>query len=169
MPVFRISKYDPSLRDAAGAYTRKEWTSHGDVGKVFDGAVLTLDEYLAVEERYLELLDKFLGWGRVEKLKVCGLEVYDSDSLQRCRGDARPGLSEDVWLDGAAIREVARLVLREVLWCRLEGQNFYLHFGYDFYMYIGGAALIGAPPTVTGLFVERIRESPHGGDGSGVS
>ncbi|MFY0535866.1 hypothetical protein [Nannocystis pusilla] len=160
MPVFRISKYDPFLRDADGAYARKEWTSHGDIGKVFDGAVLSLDEYLVVEERYLELLDKFLGWGRVEKLKVCGMEVYDRVALQ----NARPGLSEGVWLNEAAIREVARLALREVLWCRLEGQDFHVHFGYDFYMYVGGVALIGAPPTVTGLFVETIGELPYGDD-----
>ncbi|MCY0987151.1 hypothetical protein OV203_08450 [Nannocystis sp. ILAH1] len=166
MPVFRISKYDPSLRDAGGAYTREEWTSHGDIGKVFDGAELTLAEYLVVEARYLELLDKFLGWGRVKKLKVCGMEVNDRASLQRCRGDAKQGLSEGVWLEKAEILEVARLALREVLWCRLEGQEFYVHFGYDFYMYIGGVALMGDPPAVTGLFVEMIRESPHGNDGS---
>lgn len=161
MPVFRISKYDPSLRDADGAYNRNEWTSHGDIGKVFDGAVLTLAEYLVVEARYLEILAEFLEWGRVEKLQVCGLEANDRASLQSCRGAAIPDLSEGAWLDEATIRDVARLVLREVLWCRLEGRGFYVHFGYDFYMYIGGVALIGDPPAVPGLFVEMIDESPY--------
>jgi hypothetical protein len=168
MPVFRISKYDPSLRAADGAYTREAWTSHGDIGKVFDGAVLTRAEYLGVEARYVDLLDEFLGWGRVEKLKVCGMEVSDRAALQSCWGDGKPGLAEGVWLERAAIREAARLALREVLWCRLEGRDCYVHFGYDFYMYIGGVALIGEPPTVTGLFVEEILESPYGNDGSGV-
>jgi hypothetical protein len=169
MPVFRISKYDPSLRDAGGAYTREEWTSHGDIGKAFAGEVLAPSEYLVVEARYVELLDKFLGWGRVEKLQVCGMEVNDHAALQRCRGDANQGVSEGVWLEKAAILEVARLALREVLWCRLEGREFYVHFGYDFYMYVGGVALIGEPPAVTGLFVETIGESPYGRDESGVS
>ncbi|MCY1009969.1 hypothetical protein OV079_31290 [Nannocystis pusilla] len=84
-------------------------------------------------------------------------------------GDAKKGLAEGVWLEKAAIREVARLALREVLWCRLEGPEFHVHFGYDFYMYVGGVALTGEPPAVTGLFVEAIRESPYGDDGSGGS
>ena len=32
---------------------------------------------------------------------------------------------------------VIRSVLREEFWCRLEGPAGYLHFGWDFYMYVG--------------------------------
>jgi len=36
------------------------------------------------------------------------------------------------------LADVCRLVLREILWCKLESPNgFYIHFGYDYYMYFG--------------------------------
>jgi hypothetical protein len=30
---YRVTKYDPTRRDARGAYTREEWTSFGDIGQ----------------------------------------------------------------------------------------------------------------------------------------
>ena len=58
--------------------------------------------------------------------------------------------------------KVVRMTLREVIWCKMIGDNgVYLHFGYDYYMYIGSnieAASLGAPPQ--GMFYEEM-ESPY--------
>lgn len=57
------------------------------------------------------------------------------------------------------IKEIARLSLREVVWCKLTLQEtFFVHFGYDYYMYIGAykdcpKALIKTRKS--GLFVEN--------------
>lgn len=50
----RIMKYDPLKRNEKGAYLEDEWTSFSDVGKVFSGVVLTLDEYQEMESKYVE-------------------------------------------------------------------------------------------------------------------
>jgi hypothetical protein len=67
-------------------------------------------------------------------------------------------------LSGGALGDVCRLVLREILWCKLESENgFYIHFGYDYYMYIGGPAPSEnsiAYGRQQGLFVEEM-ESPY--------
>ncbi|MEW1720129.1 hypothetical protein [Streptomyces sp. NPDC093109] len=45
---FLISKYDEARR--AGEVD--DWTSHGDIGRSFDGRVLTVEEYLRTEDLY---------------------------------------------------------------------------------------------------------------------
>ena len=35
------------------------------------------------------------------------------------------------------LAEVIRLILREKFWCRLEAAGGFLHFGYDYYLYLG--------------------------------
>lgn len=53
MKEYRISKYDPQFR-VNGSYQKNEWTSISDIGKVFDDGVLTLAEYLRVENEYIQ-------------------------------------------------------------------------------------------------------------------
>jgi hypothetical protein len=73
-------------------------------------------------------------------------------------------------LEGAEIRGqemdwVVRLALREALWCRLEGAcNFYVHFGYDYYMYVGSEN-VDAPPArlPLGIYAEPM-DSPYQGE-----
>jgi len=63
------------------------------------------------------------------------------------------------------VADIARLVLREFLWCKLEeDQKIFVHFGYDYYMFIGSSE---KPPKSIikkiekmGLFVEEF-ESPY--------
>jgi hypothetical protein len=41
------------------------------------------------------------------------------------------------------IERICRLNLREALWCKLEDEGGqFVHFGWDYYMYIGGADLL---------------------------
>jgi hypothetical protein len=58
---------------------------------------------------------------------------------------------------------IARLVLREVVWCKMSGmRGFYAHFGYDYYMYLGGAAPDDFALSVPqGLYLEHGFESPY--------
>ena len=56
---------------------------------------------------------------------------------------------------------LARAILREILWGRIEGGNrCYVHFGYAYYMYIGGADEALSHFTAEGLFVEE-HPSPY--------
>lgn len=42
---YRVTKYNSRSRTSAGAYTRDEWISFGDIGRSFGGVELTRDEY----------------------------------------------------------------------------------------------------------------------------
>ena len=55
---WRITRFDPALRDEGGAYTEDTWTSVSDVGKSFGGAELTLAEYERVEALYIAAAPK---------------------------------------------------------------------------------------------------------------
>lgn len=51
-----IVKYNPMYYDRNGVYTKDEWTSFCDIGKVFDGERFSLDEYTKVETNYIEFI-----------------------------------------------------------------------------------------------------------------
>ena len=54
MIEYRVTKYNPALRDARGAYIADEWTSVADIGCEFNGVVLTDSEYRRVEQTYID-------------------------------------------------------------------------------------------------------------------
>ncbi|MDZ4286433.1 MAG: hypothetical protein U0984_00650 [Prosthecobacter sp.] len=165
MPGFRLTKYNPSLRAENGAYSRVEWTSISDVGTAYASGTFTHEEYLTVEAAYLETIRGFMAAANVESLRVCSLET-DSDALHseavRKVAPHIHSLREGTIVSGIQVDEIARLNLRELLWCRLAGDHeFHVHFGYDYYMYIGtslpGFMLPALPPL---MFAEPV-ESPY--------
>lgn len=50
---FRLTKYDPALRDAVGAFRGDDWTAMSDIGRTFGGVELTRERYEEVEAAYL--------------------------------------------------------------------------------------------------------------------
>ena len=130
MPVryhYRITKYDSALRDEHGHFTGDDWTSISDIGDTFAGVELTLATYLDVEARHLVALASFLEEADVSSVTAEGVE--NPDGLRVCEGDR---LSQLDALD------TVRQMLREEGWCRLLHEDrFYLHVGYDYYVYVG--------------------------------
>jgi hypothetical protein len=150
----RVTKYDPALRDSRGAYTRKAWTTYSDIGKSFDGVVLTREEYERVEDAYATTAVAFLREAGLPSLTVAGLEGP---------GEAQPSLSEASQLGLADVGEVVRRMLREELWCRLESADAFIHIGWDYYMYVGVPRRCPRSEALArqlGLFVELF-QSPY--------
>ncbi len=151
---FRVTKYDPALRDARGAYTRDEWTVVSDIGQSFGGVVLTEAEYRRVKDAYATAIVAFLREAEVPSLAVSGLENHAAVPLP---------FAEDSSLGLAEVGEVVRSMLREEFWCRLEAAGAFVHIGWDYYMYVGiprpcpGAEGLARQ---LGLFVEPFR-SPY--------
>jgi hypothetical protein len=172
MNSWRVTKYDPAFRDARGAYLKGEWTSFSDVGKSFDGVVLTFEEYRKIEDAYVSTALSFISEAGLDALTVTYLE---SHRVSQARPEDVRGIAFDPKLARAGmslscegIDDVWRLVLRELLWCKLESESgFYIHFGYDYYMYIGSpvpsenAVAYGRQ---RGLFIEEMA-SPYLGAG----
>ncbi len=164
---YRITKYDPANRDSDGRYAVDDWTSVGDIGKVFAGQPLSLKEYLRMEDAYVAAAIQSMERTGLQAVRMTELEwngEYDHlptelfESTQQFEKQLQGRSS----IDAHGVEAAVRLVLREMMWCKLVGDHgFYIHFGFDYYMYIGSANTNLADWSVpAGLFVEEV-ESPY--------
>ncbi|MCH7725619.1 MAG: hypothetical protein IH991_03935 [Planctomycetes bacterium] len=157
MHQYRVTKYDPKYRNRSGAFTRGDWIAVSDIGSTFNGVVLTAFAYLAVENAYVESALAFFAEAGVESLAISSLENHGNYAN-----------SDIPFADGhmcslLEVADIARLNLRSSIWCRLVADNAFLHFGYDYYMYVGLPTPCPASidfATRSGLFVEPF-ESPY--------
>lgn len=129
---YRISKYNPIYRNAGGNYEREDWTSFSDIGKSFNGKIFDVNEYNKYEQAYIETALSFLKESKINKLLISDLENNHLNSRYSNLQNNRVLDSNEL------ISQVIKSVLREDFWCKLINQNnFFIHFGYDYYMYIG--------------------------------
>ena len=169
MYCYRITKYNPKFRDSSGAYKKDDWISFSNIGKSFENKVLSAEGYLNTEEAYVKTISFFMDGLGIDSLIVTALEKikppkindywYSSDLFKNYKSiDINQHLSRDIVL------AIARLALRKYLWCKLESEKMFVHFGYDYYMYIGSEKKpihIISQIEALGLFVEKIDESPY--------
>ncbi len=154
MNEYRVTKYNPAFRDRSGAYTTVEWTLFRQIGQTFSGVQLTSEVYERVEEAYIQAALSFLRESGLLSMKVEGLENSRNHPLEFQNNSILP-------LD--CIGEIIRRILREEFWCRLEGSNGFVHFGWDFYMYVGvphPCPTARARAAELGLYVEEFA-SPY--------
>jgi hypothetical protein len=163
---WRITKYNPVLRDSKGRFLGEDWTSIADVGKVIAGSPVTMEEYLAVEGAYLGTVAQLFEETGTPAVGVPAFEVYSEDELEQVLSsepELRRALKEiqsERRAPAAAVPGVCRLILREILWCKFENPgDLYLHFGGDYYMYVGSARRLSLTLSLArsrGLFVEDL-------------
>jgi hypothetical protein len=167
MHGYRITKYNPTYRDYQGRYLKDEWISFSDIGKVFEGEILTLDQYLRAENAYIEAIFLFMDCLNITSLYIKRLEQPNKPSshmLSAVEGTQLfKTIKNDISANKEFIKVITRLVLREQMWCKLQSPEMYVHFGWDYYMYIGSKkACKNSIKTIEklGLFVEPKR-SPY--------
>jgi hypothetical protein len=152
MVEYRITKYDPSLRDANGAYMRRDWISISDIGKSFNGEVLTAEGYQRVEDAYVATVLGFLNESGVATLCVTGLESWGNSSLV-----------EGQSISCGEVPSILRSLLREEIWCQLESPDAFVPAGHDYYLYVGSSRECSRTERLAaelGLFAERF-SSPY--------
>jgi hypothetical protein len=163
MFVYRVTKYDPAMRDSAGRFSGQDWTSISDIGKSTGGVLLSESDYLRSENAYIEAVRRMFSAAKIEFLFITGLERISSPLVQINDGvlDACHQVKDKKAVSGVELEHVVRGCLREYIWCRLQGAgNSYLHFGYDYYMYIGLPIPINATVMPAGIFLEEF-DSPY--------
>jgi len=143
---WRITKYNPKYRDVKGRFTKNEWTSIYDIGKVFSGKELTIQKYLKTEELYVDAIFYFINHLGITTLEVNSLEKR-SDNIEILNfhqlyteemSNIYKTIKEGDMLTLKGIANLCRLVLRENIWCYLKNHsNLVIYFGYDYYMFIG--------------------------------
>lgn len=157
---WRITKYDPLNRDESGGYLdSEEWTSYSEVGKK-----LNEEEYLIVEQKYINAIKIFMTELGIKKLQIMDLESYLEEDSTQTTTDFISNLSAGDKVSFHEVERLAQLTLREVVWCKLEFEDeLYVHFGYDYYMYIGinkECKRVVQKIEKSGLFVENFT-SPY--------
>ena len=157
MLQYRVTKYDPRFRNASGAFTRDDWTSVSDIGLKFNGVPLTPAAYIRVENAYVSSAISFLTEAGVNSLAIDSLENHREHQATTST------LTDGHDCNLLACADIARLNLRAEIWCRLIADFAFLHFGYDYYMYVG--VPFECPNAVkyateAGLFVEPF-DSPY--------
>jgi hypothetical protein len=169
MFCWRVTKYDPRFRDEAGCYLRDEWIGAAQIGTEFADGVLTREEYLRVESLYVAALSRMWNTCGSPALQIQGLEVGAPFGLPP-KDDSLDDVGFDDWrpvngdyVPAARVDAMARWCLRDFGWCQLVADRFYVHFGYDYYMYLGGEEFADDARqqiAADGLFVEMC-ESPY--------
>lgn len=147
MAWHEIVKYSPKNYDENGVYTIDEWTSRCDVGKSYQGKIFTLDDYLKVEQQYIDVIlsimsvvgCKYLTIKYLEANKKAVAEEIESSKYKNT--DSRllkslPLLEEKRRIHYKKISDIVRLCLREYLYVELSNQEHKLsiEFGYDYYL-----------------------------------
>jgi len=163
---WRVTKYDPAMRTSGGHFIGKEWTEFGQLAAAGDEALTKPEQYLQAEDRYVRAVERFLSASGVDEITVEGLELlsYKPNETDTLGLRMAPFVEGQVLSAAGEAGQVCRLVLRNYLWCRLIAENSgFVHFGWDYYMYIGSGRPCENAVTRTiadGLFVEPFT-SPH--------
>ncbi|MER5326771.1 hypothetical protein [Streptosporangium roseum] len=143
---FRVTKYDPRLRNESGAFIGDDWTCISEIGQVFDGQVLTRERYEQVEAAYLKAVELFAQESGITELAV-RTPLFGRDfapgPLLPGYGPATSGLLSEEFYDGRQVSlpeglELVQAMLRgDGVWCRLEAEGrFSAEVGWDYYLYV---------------------------------
>ncbi len=168
---WRITKYNPSLRDPQGNFLDNEWISYSDIGKFYDDKQFTRKDYLVIEDAYVNAVIEFMNYLKISSLRVVALEKFDEETIYKDNySQEMTVLINNIQIGRSLINQqqvtdICRLILREYVWAKLSyGSKMYVHFGYDYYMYIGSSLPCKETirsATNQGLFVEKFKSPYH--------
>jgi hypothetical protein len=99
-------------------------------------------------------------------LREAGIKTLEARDVENHRG-ALAVPAEGALLTPAKLAIAFRAVLREEWWCRFESSTGFVHFGYDYYMYVGvsrRSAVAEDAALSRGLFVEPFTSPYHAED-----
>ncbi|WP_327109186.1 RNA-binding protein [Nonomuraea glycinis] len=160
--IYRVTKYDPADRDEQGRYVGPEdvYSDHGPVEAAYLASVAAFAEDTGITHltiREPEVTD-FVNFGVEPPIDGHGLAGLFPPDLTGYHDGAQVPMSVAL--------ELVRAMLRDNgAWCRLEAEDrFFVHIGYDQYVYVGSA--LPCPHAVAfthqrGLFAEPINQSPY--------
>lgn len=143
---YRITKYNPKFRDNVGKYKNSDWTFISDN--------VPMEDYLKYENKYAKTVIDCVSLCGVKKLIVTPIGHENSQfKLSRTKLEINSK-------DWGSIDTIVRLVLREKFWAKINStKSFYVHFGWDYYMYIGGSFKLKMNK-INGLYIEEFK-SPY--------
>lgn len=155
MKEYRVTKYDPALRGPNGEYKGDDWIMFSEIGQSFRGVVLTEQEYKRVEIAYVKVALALLSESGIAELRAVGLENSRKHQLEFAEGSL---------LTPEKLSDVFGRILRNEFWCHFQADHGFVHFGWDYYMYIGVPRRCPAAEQTAselGLYVEEFTSPYH--------
>lgn len=148
---YRVTKYNPILRNEKGVFdiNFNEWTSFYD----YDNPKFSRQNYYLTENAYIYIINKFIELNNSSTFKICAVENKRFKIPYR-----------KVCNDVLMVEFISKQVLRQKFWCKIESDNMFIHFGYDYYMYIGSKSELNETVINFGginIYLEKIKESPY--------
>lgn len=172
MNKYRITKYNPLFRDANGRYIKEDWTSISDIGKIFEGNILTGEEYKSTEDKYVKAVQLIMNYMNAPFIVVSNvrkssddadfektikkyLELYNDNYLK----GTYYNIIDNMKFSSEQIDSLIRLLLREEIGADVYYETkLKVFIGYDYLMGIHTSQLIEPiMPKIEemGLFVEK--------------
>jgi hypothetical protein len=159
------------FRKSNGKYDLDDWTSISDIGKTFEGKLLSVDEYKCIEDKYVKVVKLIMDFisapilivDRVQRSSggsdfEITISKYSELYNQNCIIDLYQTISDKMELSSEQIESLIRLLLREDIGAEVYFENkLNLFIGYDFLMGIHTSNPIDriiADIEEIGLFVE---------------
>ncbi|MDO3413299.1 hypothetical protein QWJ34_26340 [Saccharibacillus sp. CPCC 101409] len=147
MHYWQIGKYSPQEHE--DRRKTPDWTSIYDIGRSYNGNVLTPEEYLSVEDKYVQAVVLFAEKPGVESMELFLFGRMSEDTSRKMIEQAPRcwpaellefyrSIHGDAVLSGKQIEYAARLGLREVFSALMRKKDeLYVDLSYDFYMHLG--------------------------------
>lgn len=142
-----IVKYSPENYNENGVYTKDEWISRSDIGTVYEGKPFTLEEYLDVEQRYVNVVLSVMKATNCKYMTIQYLEADKAYITKQIKAskfrkiDSRllssvPLLEKNERISSTKISDILRLALREYIYVVLSNKEHgvFVKFGYDYYL-----------------------------------
>ena len=167
MNYWRVTKYNPKYRDENNRYSNDEWTSICEVGEYFNNTEFTFSTYLEQEEKYIHAVISAMRELGIDQLKIEELEHKDynqySDLTELNAKEFYHSIKCGTLISIDEVPMLMKLILREMMWAKLESEYLFIHFGYDYYMYWGSRRELNKTKETIqqlGLFIEDFH-SPY--------
>lgn len=168
---YNISKYNPLFRDRSWNYTIEDWTAISDVGKKFNHKILTVQDYLSVEDSYISAIRLILEFRKLKYLNISNVrksfdEKQHTEILSRLKLQYSPDIIDTYnkvetieKLEHNMLDHLLRLMLREDIGAKVYyPRKLKVFICYDFLMSVySSQSLAKLIPEIEllGLYVEE--------------
>ena len=121
MKKYNISKYNPEFKDDLGRYLKEDWTAVSDIGKAFDGMVLSPEDYLDMESNYIKAIYEILDFYNLKSLNVQDVrKSFKYDRFIELINERKVVYNEDLLKLYNNLESIKILEYQEIgLFCRL--------------------------------------------------
>ncbi|GIU52753.1 hypothetical protein TUM4438_46180 [Shewanella sairae] len=143
------------------------WSAVSDIGKIYNSKLFTQNEYMRVENLYINAIHNVLdvvGCGNFRISMYEDKRGYENVEARIFNiDDPYVKIRGGEYISNHLLYTLCRLCLRELMWLRLESDNgCYITFGYDFCVRMGipeNMEVLSVIPD--GIFLNKMDDDPH--------